>query len=125
MSITGKLWGTTQCVIATPVFEKHKLEIRPRHRCSLHRHRTKWNSFTVISGRLFIDVVKKGDIRPAPPVIDTTELGPGDSTTVAPGEFHRFRTGDEACIATEEYYPETLSEDIERQDQGGPIPDGE
>ena len=77
----------------------------------------------MISGRLFIDVVKKGGAQQ--PVIDTTELGPGDSTTVAPGEFHRFRTGGERCIATEEYYPETLSEDIERQDQGGPIPDGE
>lgn len=117
--ITGKAWGTTECVIASAVFEKHKLEIKPRHRCSLHRHRTKWNSFTVISGRLFIDVVKENKI------VDVTELTAGESTTVAPGLFHRFRTGDEPCIATEEYYPDTLSEDIERMDQGGPIPDGE
>lgn len=103
--------------MATPVFEKHKLIIKPKHRCSLHRHRTKWNSFTVISGRLFIDVAQEGK------AVDTTDLGPGDSTTVGPGIFHRFRTGDEPCVATEEYYPDTLSEDIDRMDQGGPVLD--
>lgn len=113
--ITGKIWGTTERQIAMPLFEKHLLRIKPKHRCSLHKHHCKWNAFTVISGVLFIDVVLENK------AIDTTVLGPGESTTVPPGVYHRFRTGDEPCIATEDYYPETLSEDIQRMDQGGPV----
>lgn len=118
--VIDKVWGTTECVIANAVFEKHRLDIKPGHRCSLHRHKVKWNSFTVISGRLFIDVYsdKLNTLVP-------TELGPGDSTTVGPGVFHQFRTGAEPCLATEEYYTETLSEDIERLNQGGPVLDDE
>ena len=115
MTIKGKIWGTTECVIQTPVFEKHRLEIKPGYQCSLHKHNRKWNSFTVISGQLFIDTVKPSK------TVDTTTLGPGDSTTVPPGEYHRFRTGGQPCIATEEYYPDTLSEDIDRNDEGGPV----
>lgn len=116
--VTGKVWGTTDRQIATPLFEKHLLRIKPKHRCSLHKHHRKWNSFTVIQGLLYIDVVLD-DGR----TIDTTTLGPGESTTVAPGVFHRFRTGQHPCVATEEYYPDTLSEDIKRLDQGGPVED--
>lgn len=117
MSITGKIWGTTERQIVTPVFEKHLLRIKAKHRCSLHKHHRKWNSFTVIAGTLFIDTVMENR------TVDTTVLGPGDSTTVAPGRFHRFRTGEEPCVATEEYYPDVLSEDIQRMDQGGPVDD--
>lgn len=115
--ITGKVWGTTERQIATPLFEKHLLRIKPKHRCSLHKHHRKWNSFTVIQGVLYIDVVLDNG------TVDTTKLIPGESTTVAPGVFHRFRTGDGPCVATEEYYPETLSEDILRMDQGGVVLD--
>lgn len=116
--ITGKVWGTTERQIAMPLFEKHLLRIKPLHRCSLHRHHRKWNSFTVIQGVLFIDVVLPDR------KIDTTKLCIGETTTVPPGVFHRFRTGDGPCVATEEYYPEALSEDIDRMDQGGPVVDG-
>lgn len=113
--VIGKIWGTTEPVIITPLFEKHKLSIKPGHQCSLHVHRRKWNSFSVISGRLFIDVIKNDYS-----LTDVTELGPGDTTTVRPGEHHRFRTGPEGCEAWEEYYPDALSDDIERKDHGGP-----
>jgi len=116
VTTTGKVWGTTECAIDSPVNAVHVLHIKPMHRCSIHVHRHKWNAFGVVSGRLFIDVVKADFQGP-----DVTELGPGDVTTVRPGEFHRFRTGDEPCVAFEWYYPETLSEDIERRDHGGPV----
>lgn len=117
---TGKIWGTTERVIATPLFEKHRLEIEPHRRCSIHRHHAKRNSFTVVAGELFIDVFAGGESAPAPgAAMDTTTLGPGDSTEVAAGTWHRFRTGGQRCVATEEYYPEALAEDIERFDHGG------
>ena len=113
---TGKVWGSTEVKIATPMFEMHALTILPKHQCSLHKHNQKWNAFVVVSGRLFIDVLKNDY-----PLTDTTELGPGETTTVKPGEHHRFRTGDEPCIAYEFYYPEPLSEDIVRKDAGGAV----
>lgn len=114
--IIGKVWGTTEPEIVTPTFEQHKLTIKPEHQCSLHVHRHKWNSFSVISGRLFIDVVKNDYS-----LTDVTELGPGKTHAVRPGEHHRFRTGPEGCEAWEMYWPAPLSDDIERKDHGGPV----
>lgn len=116
--ITGKVWGTTEVVLATPLFELHKLTVKPNMQCSLHVHRRKWNAFVVVSGRLFIDVVKNDYA-----LTDVTELGPQQVTTVRPGEHHRFRTGAEPCEAFEMYYVDALSEDIDRKDHGGPVAD--
>lgn len=114
--ITGKAWGSTECVLATPLIEIHRITIKSKHECSLHVHRKKSNAFLVTKGRLFIDVVKNDY-----PLTDTTELRPGDMTTVRPGEHHKFRTGTQSCEAFEIYYPDVLSEDIERKGHGGPI----
>ncbi len=115
---TGKVWGSTEIVIATPLFEMHRLSIKPMMQCSLHKHGRKWNAFLVTSGRLFIDTVKN-DYQ----LTDTTELGPGEVTTARPGEHHRFRTDKEPCEAFEFYYPDTLSDDIDRKGCGGPVTD--
>ena len=112
---TGKDWGTTQCCLATPLVEFHRISILPMHQCSLHVHRRKANAFIVLSGELMIDTVK--DDR----TTDTTVLGPGEFTTVGPGEFHRFRTGPAGCECIEVYYLEQLAEDIERRGRGGPV----
>lgn len=117
--VVGKIWGTTECVLQTPFIEVHRLIIKPNHKCSLHVHRRKWNAFLVTKGTLFIDVVKTDYA-----LTDTTTLKPGpgrDTTTVKPGEHHLFRTGKEACEAFEIYYPDTLSDDIDRKGHGGPV----
>lgn len=114
--ITGKAWGTTEELLSTPMMSMHRLVIFPEHQCSLHVHRFKWNGFFVLKGRLLIDVVKIDYA-----LTDTTDLGPGDITTVKPGELHRFRTGDKPCEALEFYYTEPLSEDIMRRGVGGPV----
>ena len=113
---TGKVWGSTECVLATPLIEIHRLKIKPMHQCSLHVHRRKWNAFLVVRGRLFIDV-HKNDYA----LTDTTELRPGEWATVRPGEHHLFRTGRQECEAVEVYYPDVLSEDIERKGHGGKV----
>jgi len=110
---TGKVWGSTELLIATPLIEVHLLTIRPNARCSLHCHRSKWNAFFVQSGLLKIEV-HKNDYA----LVDVTELGPSEFTTVAPGEFHRFLTGDDPVTAIEIYYPAALAEDIVRKDVG-------
>src|SRR3990167_4496933 len=111
--IAGKVWGTTEPVLQTPLIEIHRLEVLPEAHCSMHMHRTKWNAFLVLSGALTIEVEKKYGL------IDKTILRAGDCTTVRPGEYHRFVSGLVPVVAMEIYYPETLSEDIERRDVGG------
>jgi len=115
----GKVWGETETLLATPLVEVHALRIEPNKRCSLHKHDFKWNAFYVTRGTLFIDVEKNNYA-----LTDVTTLGPGDLMTVKPGEYHRFRTGDEPCEAIELYYPEPLSEDIIRKDVGGAVGQG-
>lgn len=112
--IQGKVWGTTEPLLVTPLLEIHRLAIQPQRRCSLHVHKYKFNAFLVLKGTLTIEV-KKNDY----PLVDKTVIGPGDLTTVKPGEYHRFVTGTEPVEAIEIYYPECLSEDIVREDFGG------
>jgi mannose-6-phosphate isomerase-like protein (cupin superfamily) len=111
--ISGKVWGRTEVLADTPFFALHRLEIKPRSRCSLHMHRNKHNGFHVIAGTLLIEV-HKGDYE----LIDLTRLGPGDTTSVKPGEYHRFISEEAHVTALEWYYPEALSEDIVRKDCG-------
>ena len=75
--------------------------------------------FYVTSGKLKIYIYKNDY-----DLIDTTELGSGEWTTVRPGEFHSFEAVDDT-LAFELYYPEPLSEDIIRRTVGGmAIPGG-
>jgi len=111
-----KIWGTTEPLVVTQLFEWHRLRIKPRMRCSLHVHRFKWNAFYVIEGELYLDLVQS-DL--APVVVE--KLSAGDSTTIAPGVHHQFRTNDAPTLALEAYYTEPLSEDIIRRNVGGPI----
>lgn len=112
--IVGKAWGSTELMLKTPLIEVHRLTIKPNARCSQHAHSFKWNAFVVMSGSLKIEVTKNDY-----DLVDVTELEAGDFTTVRPGEYHRFVSGDEPVMAFEIYYPETLSEDIIRKDCGG------
>jgi mannose-6-phosphate isomerase-like protein (cupin superfamily) len=114
--IIGKVWGTTECMLQTPLVEIHRLVINPKHQCSLHVHHRKWNAFIVIHGQMFVDVVKNDYS-----LTDTTELNAGEVTSVKPGEHHRFRTGSQSCEAFEIYYTEALSDDISRKGVGGLI----
>ena len=120
-----KIWGTTQSLIRSPMFELHRLIIKPMHRCSLHVHQFKSNAFYVIKGKLHIDSVV-GDFGDT---LQTTTLLTGDSAVIGPGVHHQFRTGPEvvemfepvACVALEAYFTEPLSEDIIRRNIGGRV----
>jgi len=115
--INGKVWGDTTVLIQTPVSELHKINAKAGFRCSEHKHAHKWNGFYVISGVLEIHV-RKNDYA----LTDVTTLRAGDFTTVRPGEYHWFYCTED-CVALELYYPELLSEDIQRRDHGGPVYD--
>lgn len=112
---TEKVWGTTSALVVTPLFEMHRLRIKPEMRCSLHVHRFKWNAFYVLAGKLFIDSCFQDFAH-----VVTAELDADEFATVAPGTHHQFRTGASEAVALEMYYTEPLSEDIIRRNVGGP-----
>jgi mannose-6-phosphate isomerase-like protein (cupin superfamily) len=113
MSIEGKIWGSTEDLIKTPLFEIHRLVIKPKARCSEHYHRYKHNAFLVVEGELLIHV-EQADYQ----LTDVTTLKAGDVTTVKPGLMHWFATEDSPCLAYELYYCEPLSKDIIRRNVG-------
>ena len=113
----GKIWGETQAILQNPVVEFHRISVRPGFRCSLHKHAHKWNGFYVEQGVLEIHV-KKNDYD----LTDVTVLRAGDFAAVKPGEYHFFQCKEE-CLAFEIYWPELLSEDIQRETVGGKEPD--
>lgn len=111
----GKVWGSTEQLLTTPMVEVHRLTILPNAHCSLHSHAHRWNAFIVLSGELLIEVHQKSY-----ELIDTTVLGQNQTTTVAPGLLHQFRTGSKGAECLEIYYPSALgAEDIQRQSVGG------
>lgn len=113
--INGKIWGSTELLLRTANVEIHHLIIKAGTVCSWHKHLHKFNAFYVNAGRLVIEV-EKADY----PLTDETVLAPGQMTTVAPGEFHRFRA-ETGVDALEVYYLGALAEDIVRRNVGGAI----
>lgn len=109
-----KVWGTTEALLRSPLFEMHRLVIKPRHRCSFHTHRYKHNAFFVIEGLLFIDSALHRD---GPK--ETICLSQYGVYTILPGVWHQFRTQSAGCRALEMYFTEPLSEDIVRSNIGG------
>jgi mannose-6-phosphate isomerase-like protein (cupin superfamily) len=122
--VTDKIWGTTEALVVSPLFEMHRLKIAPGMRCSFHVHRFKHNAFYVLDGVLFLDMADK-DLCFPPDRDDagidgTVRLERGEYATIRPGFHHQFRTDLTPCVALEMYYTEPLSEDIVRSNVGGP-----
>lgn len=113
--IEGKVWGRTLLLLQTPLIAVHRIWVEPNSFCSWHCHRSKWNAFFVMDGRLHIKIKK------AYGLLDTTTLEAGDFTSVAPGLEHRFETDDlRRAFALEIYYTQGLDpEDIVRSTNGG------
>jgi len=113
--IQGKIWGTTESLLVTPMIELHRIYVEPDMKCSEHKHEFKWNAFYCVSGSIDIHV-KKNDYD----LTDVTSLHPGEFTTVRPNEFHWFQTTDSNAEVLEIYYVEPISSDIVRRTVGGP-----
>lgn len=111
--IQGKTWGTTEEIFSTPDLSIHDLRIRAGGFCSEHRHRAKNNWFFVFDGHLEVTTWQQSG------QADLTIVGPGQSTTVPAGTWHRFKALTDTR-AIELYWTELDPEDIERRTEGGP-----
>jgi mannose-6-phosphate isomerase-like protein (cupin superfamily) len=113
MDTQGKVWGHTSLLFEKNNVEIHRLECFSGKFCSKHKHEHKYNQFLVESGSIKIEVWKKDY-----DLVDTTILTAGQSTTVKPGEFHRFTCIDDAVVF-EIYWVALLGSDIVRETVGG------
>jgi mannose-6-phosphate isomerase-like protein (cupin superfamily) len=108
----GKVWGTTQALIRSPVIEVHKIIINKNGYCSQHTHQSKINAFYIISGELEVHRWKDYGL------CDITILKAGELSVVPAGESHRFK----AIYRTEAleiYWSELNHDDIQRSSVGG------
>lgn len=112
-SIIGKVWGTTQAVFKNETCQVELLRLKKGFKCSQHKHGFKMNLFHVVSGKLRIRTLKDG-------LEDETVLTAGQSTTVKPGDRHRFEVL-VPSIVLEIYWVRLSCEDIMRDDTGGKI----
>jgi len=108
----GKVWGTTQTLINSPVVEVHRIIINKDGYCSQHTHQSKINAFYVISGELEVQRWKDYGL------CDVTTLKAGELSVVPAGEANRFK----AIYRTEAleiYWSELNHDDIQRSSVGG------
>jgi len=104
---SGKVWGTTQLGFRLNGCESHFLSIAKGGYCSKHIHKSKWNRFHVLTGKLNVDIYQDDNH------IDSTILTPGQFTDVPPGCRHCFHALEDSIVM--EYYWTLLDpEDIER-----------
>jgi len=116
--IQGKVWGSTEMPFALNGTESHCIRIKQGGYCSNHSHKTKWNRFFVISGKLkIVQCFDSGVDR------DITIMVQGDVTDVPPGVRHTFEAL-EPTLAMEFYWSPLDSDDIDRRGTVGGIKDG-
>ena len=111
-NIAGKIWGSTELILANSSLEFHRIDYKAGGVCSKHKHEFKWNGFYVVTGKMKIKVWQKDY-----DLIDETILGPGEYTKVKPGVQHQFECLEDA-VAYELYWAEFPEKDIVRESVG-------
>ncbi len=110
MERTMKTWGEKKNIFQNDLCEISVLDLVPNQRCSWHRHQTKFNTFYVIEGELFIKTEW-----------GVAQLQVGQDFTTRPMEWHEFQTANNPCKVIEVMYTQYDAEDIERKSLGGSI----
>ena len=111
-TIEGKIWGSTELLLQSPIIEIHRIKVNLGGYCSQHSHQSKINSFYVISGELEIKRWKDYGL------CDSTHLFAGDMSIVPAGEMHMFAAHQET-EALEIYWAQLYHNDITRENTGG------
>jgi quercetin dioxygenase-like cupin family protein len=111
MTKAGKVWGETRLVTRNPALEVHDITFRAGHKCSEHRHLSKWNGFMVLEGTLLLRVWQESGL------VDVTTLVAGDWAEVAPGLVHQFEAVTDGR-ALEVYWAALAWDDIQRRTVG-------
>lgn len=117
--VNQKDWGWTEALHDSAYHFAARIDVKAGGFCSQHKHLLKWNGFSVVRGRMVIEIWNAGSHLSDPP--DTSILlGPGDYYSVPPGQVHRFYCDVPTC-AMETYWSHTTvrEDDIVRLSLGG------
>ena len=120
MNRQGKVWGNTSLLFVKNNVELHFIQAIKGGYCSKHCHKTKYNKFIVLSGKLKISIWKdyKNSHGHSNILEDITFISDGEECTVNPGDYHRFEAMEDTN-ALELYWVDLLENDIIRSDCGG------
>lgn len=87
LEIVSKVWGE-EVIIKREPYTVKVMQLKPGYRCSLHMHKEKEETFTLISGTIEITTINSKTGSP-----ETTRLSkPGDSLTLKPMTPHTFKS---------------------------------
>ena len=111
-----KVWGTVQHIFGNEHAGVSCLVVKLGYRCSIHYHEHRGNLFTVLEGRIVVELFDSGGM-----IVDSAVLGPGNTLAVPALVTHRFRVLQSGRVV-EVYWADrgpVRQDDIVRQDEGG------
>ena len=89
MITVDKVWGREEWLENNARYCVKLLHLRRGHRCSLHYHPVKDETFYVVSGRVLLEYGGPTTARGGP-ICETRVLSAGDHHRLLPGTVHRF-----------------------------------
>lgn len=114
-----KLWGREFWIVNNQDYCGKVLVLNKQHRCSIHHHKIKKETFFVISGRILLEV--RTDPQSDMEKIVMTQ---GMSMTIVPHMDHRF-TGLDPISEIIEFSSQHFEHDSYRDVESGKVPDEE
>lgn len=118
-AVQDKCWGDTRRIFDSAVVSVDVLNVVAGWQCSRHWHDERANRFHVVRGVVIVRSWSKDGVE------SVQRLHSGHSATVESGVLHRFECV-ESGVMVEVYWPDKGGElraaDIQRIDEGGPIP---
>ncbi len=119
-----KVWGSVCHIFQSGQAAVSYLKVNAGFQCSKHKHEQRANQFTVISGKIVVEIWAKRDGTGM--LLSSESLQTGESIMVPSTYYHRFRVIESGEVV-EIYWGDRGGavhiDDIVRLDEGGPIGD--
>ena len=107
-----KVWGHEEWIVNNAKYCGKKLVLKQGHRCSLHQHKIKDETFYILSGKVLMETEFNGKR-------ETLLMAPGDVKHIEIGMWHRFTGIVDSQIM--EFSTFHMEEDSVRRENSGKI----
>jgi len=107
-----KIWGHEEWIANNDKYCGKKLFVRKGHRCSMHHHKIKDETFYLASGKMLLEMEYEGQK-------SERILTPGDVQHIKIGLWHRFTALEDSELF--EFSTFHMDSDSHRREIGGPI----
>ena len=115
--VVEKIWGWEYWIVNNQDYCGKVLVLKKQHRCSIHEHHIKKETFFAISGRILLEISSQDGF-------EKIILTPGMSVTLVPYTKHRF-TGLDEISEIIEFSSQHFDSDSYRDVDSGKVPDEE